>query len=239
MVPKMDDLLKLGQLQENLYDELELFLTESLQLNDVYDYIFCYMKKNKLEVIPNSYPVSVNVNNIIYHGCEKEKTIKRNDLITIDTCFMLNSSLVDGAKTFSIGTDKHRDILKVSKDVVTKSIAKIKEGFKVAELLTFIHEYVSLNGFYLFPDGIGHGITDIIHARPFISLSFYDDYSYKFKKGDIFTIEPLVLLQKDSVAENENGEGIVSEGNMSSQFEVTILIDDGGLPLVINKGLIK
>lgn len=235
----MNDLFKLGGLQELLYVELDSLVKEGIKLDFVHEFIFDFMVKNQLEVIPYSYPVSINVNNKVYHGCDKEIVLKKNDIVTIDTCFKLNSALIDGAKSFSVDSNKHDEILDVSKKVIIRSLEEIKEGFKVAELIKFVDEYVSLKGFYLFPHGLGHGISNVIHDRPFISMSYYDDYGYKFKRGDIFTLEPLIFLKKEKVVENEQGEGFVSKGNLSSQFEVTILIGDDGMPLVINSGLIK
>ena len=100
-------------------------------------------------------------------------------------------------------------------------------------------EYIDERGFYLYPDGMGHGIGEELHMRPFISLTDYTDFNYLFKPGDIFTLEPIVFLYKDSVSENILGEGLIESGNCSSQFEITIYIDLLGDVVVLNRALIN
>lgn len=234
----MSNLLEIGRIQEKLYREIDGLIVEGVKLSTISNKIIeCYSIYN-LEIIEDTEPVTINKNNIVYHNTDFSDSLKTNDIVTIDTCFKYCGDVVDGAKTYCLG-DKHKELLNVSKEVVISAAKIVQEGVKVSSLLNHISDYIAVRGYYLFPEGIGHGIGNNLHKHPYLSLKYYDDYSYTFKKGDYFTIEPIVFLFKDSVKEGDCNQGIISANNASSQFEVSIFIDNNGLVKIINGGLLK
>lgn len=234
----MNNLLRIGQIHEKLYREIDSLIIEGVKLSTISNMIMEFYSKNNLEIIKNTEPVTINKNNVIYHNTDFSDLIKFNDIVTIDTCFKYCGDVIDGAKTYCLG-DKYKELLNVSKEVVLSAIKIVQEGTKVSTLLNHISDYIALRGYYLFPEGIGHGLGENLHKHPYLSLKYYDDYSYAFKKGDYFTIEPIVFLFKDRVEKGDNNRGLISANNVSSQFEVSICIDNNGLAKIINGGLLK
>ena len=72
-----------------------------------------------------------------------------------------------------------------------------------------------------------------------MSLTNYIDFDYVFKIGDIFTIEPIIFDYPDDVYVNKLNEGVISEGNISSQIEITIYIEKKGGVHILNSGVLN
>lgn len=237
----MEDLLFAGNLNELYFAELDLILKEGTSLNDISDFTQVFFESNNISQIKNTIPLTLNVNNVVFHGRPGSRLLKTGDLITVDVCFESGKAKIDGAKSYIIGdaSFKIKELLDVSRNALEEVVKIIDEGVRVSHIVGFLSDYISLRGFYLFPGGIGHGIGNELHESPFFSLTDLKDFSYILKVGDIFTLEPIVMLYKEKVETNFLGEGIADESNISSQFEVTICIRGKGDIVVLNKALIK
>lgn len=235
------ELSVLGSLHEKLFEEIGVMLDIGTEVSSIYNLVERFLLENELEKIPSTEFLTVNINNVIYHGVASNSALENGDLITVDVCFMKDRYKIDGAKTYIIGKVDSADtkLVEASRGVILEAIKYLNVGVKVSELLRVISDYVGMRGYYLFPDGIGHGIGDQLHVKPFISLSYMDDFSYVFKPGDVFTIEPILFARKDEVEVNVLGEGCISNDNRSSQFEVTICFDSSGRPNILNSALLK
>lgn len=234
----MDELLVLGKLQENLYSAIDSLVKVGTKISLIHMEIENFYVEHNLEIIPKTNPVTINKNNIVYHDATFEGELNDGDILTVDTCFSYGGKVIDGAKTYTIGS-KYNGLRDVSRDVIIEVLNMLREGVKVSQVLNCISDYVSIRGYYLFPDGIGHGLSKKLHTNPYLSLNYFDDFRYVFKKGDYFTIEPIIFLYKDEVQEGRNKVAKISSNNVSSQFEVSVLIDSMGFPKVINSGLLK
>ncbi len=231
----------IGLLQESLFSELLNILKPGVVLYDISDFVMNYFDKNNIQEIPGTSSLTINVNNIVYHGQPCSNILKEGDLVTIDICFLWNREIIDGAKTFAIGnvsSDLER-LIKVNRESIIQCLSIIDVGTPLKKIIKKLSDFILGSGFYLYPCGMGHGIGDQLHERPYLSLTDYTDFDYIFKKGDIFTIEPVVFLYEDSIVENILGEGEIGVNNISSQFEVSIHIRDKGSIEILNIGLLN
>lgn len=235
------NLINIGKLQEALFCKLDTFVTEGVSLFDIDDFVQSYFIKNNCVQIENTQSVTINLNNIVYHGKPAGIKFKNGDIVTIDICFIWNEEKIDGAKTYTIGEVESgvEDLLYVSKSAVKAVVGIIDVGASVKEIIGFLSDYISIRGYYLFPSGLGHGIGRRLHERPFLTFNDFTDFNYLFKEGDLFTIEPIIMMFKEDVIENVIGEGIIGIGNLSSQFEITIYIKGKGDILILNNALIN
>lgn len=235
------DLIEGGKLQENLFSELKKKLKPKVSFFKIYDFISEYFKINMLEIIPGSIPVTINLNNIVYHGRPGSGCLQNGEVVTIDVCFSYKGLNIDGAATFPIGTvtnDVNR-LIEVNKALIKGVLDIIDVGVSVKQIIRFLSDYITEKGYFILPHGMGHGIGDLLHQKPLISLNDFTDFEYEFKQGDLFTIEPIILLRKDQVYENILGEGITSDHNISSQFEIMIYIQGSNSLKILNEGLLN
>lgn len=227
-------------LQENLFESIRKIVDIGLTTDEVYKLVEDYFTHHNISVIPNTIPVTININNIIYHDTPRGVVLKRDDILTIDICFEFDGSYIDGAVTFLVGEDQRKmKLIEFNRSMLLEVIGEIKEGSVVKDVLRSVSDKVGMEGYYLVPDGLGHGIGASLHVRPFLSLNDFTDFNYVLKRGDRFTLEPIILSKKESVCESPLGVGYVSKNNYSSQFEVTLLIGKNGELEVLNGALLK
>lgn len=212
-----------------------------VSFSDIFDFIQEFFDQYGLRAIDYTIPVTINLNNVVYHGVPGEGFLKGGDVVTVDVCFSFDGVKIDGASTFIIGDipDLVRELVSVSKAVVVEVSRIVDVGVSVKAILRYLSDYISNRGFYLLPHGMGHGIGAALHEVPFLSLNDFSDFNYIFKKGDVFTIEPIVLLHQDDIHENLIGEGVVDSENISSQFEITLFIEDIGIVHILNAALLN
>lgn len=237
----IDTYFHLGEIQCSIFNKIQSVLKKGTPLNDIKLLVEKEFLLNSLEVIAESYPVTLNLNSTVYHGRELSNVLASGDLLTVDICFKKNGLVIDGAKTFLIDSDDtlKREIVEVSREGLVKLTSYIEEGMTLSDIISFLDSYYSLRGYYLFPHGMGHGLGDPLHKRPFISLSYPEDFGYKIKKNEPLAIEPLIFKFKEDVKEDSSGAGYISALNFSSQFEVTLILDENGKVRVVNRGLLK
>lgn len=228
------------KLHENLFNEINKIVHEGLNVDEIYSFVENYFTYHRITVIPGTLPVTININHIVYHDTPNGVVLKNGDILTIDICFDLKGSLIDGAVTFVVGEDNSKEALvSFNKKMLLNVIRDIREGTVVKEVLRKISDLVAMQGYFLVPDGLGHGIGTSLHDSPFLSLNDFTDFNYILKRGDRFTLEPILLCNKESVCENSFGVGYVSKNNYSSQFEVTLQVGDNGELEVLNGALLK
>lgn len=235
----IDKIIELGEIQELIFDSINNLIFDGLKIVDISNVVNDNFKKWSLEVIPETLPLTININSIVYHNSNFNQSLIKEDLVTIDICFMKNGYIIDGAKTFEVETNNHSHFLDVARSSIYRALELIKKGERVGKILEALSTYIALNNYYLYPEGIGHGIGTNLHSKPYLSLTHYEEFKRVFKPGDVFTLEPILLLEKDKVIENSLGVGETSKNTLSAQFEVTVVIDEKGNPIVINEGLLK
>ncbi len=235
------NLIDIGKLQESLFAKLDIFIKEGVSLFDIDDFVESFFIEKFIIPIESTQPVTINLNNVVYHGRPTGVKLKNGDIVTIDICFNWNKENIDGAKTYIIGEVEAnvKELLDVSRGAINAVVGIIDIGTSVKDVISCLSDYIGIRGYYLFPSGLGHGIGLSLHERPFMSLNDFSDFNYLFKIGDLFTIEPIVMLFKEDVVQNVIGEGIVGLDNLSSQFEITIYIRGKGDIIILNNALIN
>ncbi|MBN2618373.1 MAG: aminopeptidase P family protein [Spirochaetales bacterium] len=228
-------------MHEKLFEVIDEMIVPKKSVFDIYDKIEDFFSKNDLEKIPNTIPVSINCNQIIYHGKPILYELKEGDVLIVDVCFSYNGILIDGAKTYVVGVSNRAAIKLINdnRNIIKELLTKIKADVLVKDVIKFLNSKINDMGYYLFPDGMGHGIGNTLHEPPFLSLNNLENFNWKFKPGDYFTIEPILFIKKEIPYENILGEGILSENNIASQFEVSVFINEKGEAQILNRALIN
>ncbi len=237
----LNDLFEAGRINSIILNEVGNNIKPGVFIDDLYSLVDTCFKRYQIKIIPNTTSASLNINNIIFHGLYSNKQLLKSDILTVDICFEYNGFLIDGAKTYSVDNLNYRNskIINYNKKMLNDVIKIIDAGVKVSTVLSFINEHVSKSDYYLYPDAMGHGIGKRLHASPLLSLTNYIDFDYVFKIGDIFTIEPIIFDYPDDVYVNKLNEGVISEGNISSQIEITIYIEKKGGVHILNSGVLN
>lgn len=183
----------------------------------------------------NGFPKSVctSVNNVVCHGIPGNYTLKDGDIINIDVTTILDGYYGDTSVTVPVGAigPKAQKLIKVTKKSLDLSIQSLKPGKFLNDCVgKIIEPYVNRFGYSVVKDLGGHGVGLNFHEDP---LVYHFDYPQKItlKPGMIFTIEPMINAGSDprvNVDPKDTWTVYTRTGNLSAQFEHTVLITDSG-----------
>jgi len=73
----------------------------------------------------------------------------------------------------------------------------------------------------------GHGIGELLHMPPLV-MHHYNDYAYRMKPGNVFTIEPIFLMRHGEYKMWKDNWTVLSPNNPSAQWEHMIAITETG-----------
>lgn len=187
----------------------------------------------------HGYPKSVctSINEVICHGIPKEQDILKNgDILKIDVSTILNGFFGDVCKTFPVGeiSSEAKNLLDVTQDCLNLGILQVKPENEFGMIGKSISSYAKSKGYSVVHQFAGHGTGLQFHEEPVIS---HDDSKYdysKMKSGMIFTIEPMINIGKPNaiIDENDKWTAKTIDGQLSAQFEHTVLVTDFGVEVL-------
>ena len=143
------------------------------------------------------------------HAIPTERTIKQNDIITIDMGCKIKGYCSDMTRTIFIGQPKKekKRVYNLVLDNQEKSLREMKDGASIKDIAKIVTSNFSLQGYDLV-HSLGHGVGLDIHEAPFIR----EANDSTLKENMVVTNEP----------------GIYIPGNFGVRIEDTILITKEG-----------
>ena len=143
------------------------------------------------------------------HAIPTERTIKQNDIITIDMGCKIKGYCSDMTRTIFIGrpTEEQKRVYNFVLDNQEKSLREMKDGASIKDIAKIVTSNFSLQGYDLV-HSLGHGVGLDIHEAPFIR----EANDSTLKENMVVTNEP----------------GIYIPGNFGVRIEDTILITKEG-----------
>lgn len=143
------------------------------------------------------------------HAIPTERTIKQNDIITIDMGCKIKGYCSDMTRTIFIGqpTEEQKRVYNLVLDNQEKSLREMKDGASIKDIAKIVTSNFSLQGYDLV-HSLGHGVGLDIHEAPFIR----EANDSTLKENMVVTNEP----------------GIYIPGNFGVRIEDTVLITKEG-----------
>jgi len=176
---------------------------------DVSDFILKEIIKKGLK--PSFFPIVAmgkNASNPHHKPCEEWYS----GFCVIDFGVRVNGYCSDMTRTVYVGTPNNKEVklYEMLLYVQKKCISKIKVGGSCKDLDAYARTLLGEHSVNMI-HSLGHGVGRLIHQLPKISSKF----NYRFKEGDIVTIEPGIYV-KDKF-------GIRIEDTISLYQGVTVL----------------
>lgn len=105
---------------------------------------------------------------VICHGIPDQRPLKDGDLCNVDITVYHNGFHGDLNETFFVGnvSDKHKDLVKVTYECLSKAIAIVKPGEKYREIGNVIQKHAQAHGYSVVRSYCGHGIHRLFHTAP-------------------------------------------------------------------------
>lgn len=185
----------------------------------------------------NGFPksVCVSLNEVICHGIPDGTVIKEGDIVNVDVTSILNGYYGDTSKMFLMGdcSEEAKKICQVSKNCLEIGIKATRPYGFIGDIGAAIQEYAHSQGCSVVEQFVGHGIGTRFHQEPQVPHFGRKGTGPQILPGMTFTIEPMINLGKKGVRVlKDNWTAVTIDGQLSAQYEHTLLITDTGVRIL-------
>ncbi len=191
----------------------------------------------------HGFPGSIcsSINNEVVHGIpSKTKIINDGDLLKVDTGAFYNGYHGDSCITICVGntSDKAIKLSKVAKEALMLGIRQIKPQNKLLDIAGAIEDYVKANGFSVVEDYTGHGVGRNLHEEPSVfNFRTNDLPNVTLREGMTIAVEPIINLGSKYCKTLRDGWTVITkDGNLSAQWEHTVLVTGNGFEILTDRG---
>ena len=180
----------------------------------------------------NNFPntLCISVNNQVVHGIPCDKPLLEGDIVSID-CGVINEGYFgDHAYTFKVGevTKEINELLDVTKQSLYKGIEVMIENNRIGDIGNAIQSYISLHGYGIVRELVGHGLGKNLHEEPEVPNYGRKGTGKSIKNGLVLAIEPMINLGTEKISLDNDGWTIVTLDNSpSAHFEHNIALING------------
>ena len=180
----------------------------------------------------NNFPntLCISVNNQVVHGIPCDKPLLEGDIVSID-CGVINEGYFgDHAYTFKVGevTKEINELLDVTKQSLYKGIEVMIENNRIGDIGNAIQSYISLHGYGIVRELVGHGLGRNLHEEPEVPNYGRKGTGKSIKNGLVLAIEPMINLGTEKISLDNDGWTIVTLDNSpSAHFEHNIALING------------
>jgi len=229
-----------GRLAVDILNHVEEYIKPGVTTNDINTMVEEYTKKNKALSAPLNYhgfPKSVctSVNNVICHGIPDDTVLKDGDIVNVDVTPILDRYFADASKTFFVGSPgkEAQKIVSVARECLRLGVLEVKPGNRIGDIGYAIQKYAEGHGCSVVREYVGHGVGFEFHEPPQVPHFGQKGQGIPLVPGMVFTIEPMINLGKHNLhVLSDNWTVVTDDGNLSAQFEQTVLVTDTGFAIL-------
>ena len=191
----------------------------------------------------HGFPGSIcsSINNEVVHGIpSKKKIINEGDLLKVDTGAFYNGYHGDSCITICVGntSDEAINLSNVAREALMLGIQQIKPQNKLLDIAGAIEDYVKSNGFSIVEDYTGHGVGRNLHEEPSVfNFRTNDLPNVTLREGMTIAVEPIVNFGTKYCKTLRDGWTVITkDGNLSAQWEHTVLVTKNGFEILTDRG---
>ncbi len=181
-----------------------------------------------------NYPKSscISINEVVCHGIPDQTAFKEGDIVKVDIATILDGYYGDNCATFSIGqiSNEAQELIDITKRCLELGIDEVQPGQPLNNIGKAITNYAQFKQHSVVYEYAGHGVGCEFHEAPNVSHAALRIPGPIMQPGWVFTIEPMINTGVPKTMLNEADGWTVStaDGNLSAQFEHTILVTENG-----------
>ena len=190
----------------------------------------------------HGFPSSIcsSINNEVVHGIpNKNKIIKDGDLVKIDTGAYLDGFHGDSCISICVGdvSKQAQKLSDVAFQALFAGLSKIKSGNTLLDIAGAIEDVVKSHGFSVVEDYTGHGVGRNLHEEPSVfNFRTNELPNVVLREGMTLAVEPIVNEgSKFCKTLNDKWTVITKDGNLSAQWEHTIVVMKDGIEILTDR----
>jgi len=180
----------------------------------------------------------VSINDEVVHGIPSNRTILKDDLVSLDLGVVCDGFYGDAAVTLAMGevvTPEVRKLLQVTEASLYRGIEAARDGNRVSDISHAVQVHVEKAGFSVVTQYVGHGIGRSLHEDPQVPNFGAPGRGPRLKEGMVLAIEPMVNMGKPGVRLlKDKWTAVTEDGQLSAHFEHTVCVTKTG-PVILTK----
>lgn len=173
----------------------------------------------------------ISINEETAHGIPGSRVIKPGDVVNIDVSAEKNGYFADTGGSFIVPPSNYlKDrLIDSTKLALAEACHSAKAGRPLNGIGKSIQKVAKQKGFKVIKNLCSHGIGRTLHDEPKEIPGYYEPRDRRtLHEGLVITIEPFLSTKSKFVAEADDGWALVAgKGNLSAQFEHTMVITKG------------
>lgn len=179
------------------------------------------------------YPATLctSVNEQVVHGIPSDKVIlKDGDIVSVDTCILLDGFHSDSAYTFPVGEVKPEtlQLMKTTKEALYNGIEEAQTGHRLGDIGFAIQNHCEKAGYSVIREFVGHGIGKEMHEAPEVCNYGRRGNGIVLKSGMTLAIEPMIALGKRNILIEEDGwTARMIDRKPAAHYELSVCVRDG------------
>lgn len=206
--------------------DLEIYISEKLAKYPDYKWPFKWY---------NSYPANLclSVNDCLVHGVPNKYILREWDLLKIDLGISYNRMITDAAISmvvwWSQTNPKAHKLIQITKNVLDKSLTKVRPGQSIYDYGRFVEWYVKSNWASVIYTLWWHGVWYKLHEDPFIfNYPEMRNRHNKFQKGMVVALEPILSYTSHDYIQMpwDKRSMFTKNWDLWSQWEYTVAVTE-------------
>lgn len=232
----IEGIRKAGRLALETLDLVETAIQIGMTTDDINTLVHDHTVKNGATPAPlgyRGYPksVCVSVNQVICHGIPGNRILRDGDIVNVDVTPVLDGYYADVNKTFFVGTPGPDaiKIVAVARECLNRGIMAVGPENRIGDIGFAIQSFAEKEGCSVVREFVGHGVGFDFHEPPQVPHHGHRGEGIRLIPGMVFTIEPMINLGAKELKILDDGwTAVTLDGNLSAQFEQTVLVTDQG-----------
>lgn len=182
----------------------------------------------------NPFPgnICVSINDETLHTIPTaDSVVKDGDLVKVDFGIIYKGYYTDHCVTVVVGdiSEREQQLWSVTKFAVEQAALAAHPGATTGDLGHKMYSIVSLAGFDVLKDYVGHGIGKNLHLSPEIPAYGNPGMGDELKTGQVICVEAQVVMGTDKTLIDKDGWTIrTADGEKSAMFEYMVYVGKDG-----------
>ncbi|WP_067067830.1 type I methionyl aminopeptidase [Roseateles chitosanitabidus] len=178
----------------------------------------------------------ISINEQAAHGIPGSRVIQKGDVVNVDVSAELGGYFADtgGTRIVPPTTPTKTQLVFAAQYALEQAMKEVKPGARLNRIGHAIERVAKAHKFKIIENLCSHGVGRALHEEPKTIPGYYDASDTRIlEEGMVITIEPFLSTKSRWVDEESDGWTLSGvKGNLSAQFEHTMIVTRGG-PLVV------
>lgn len=184
-----------------------------------------------------------SVNEQVVHGIPSDKQVlKDGDIVSVDSCILLNGYCSDSAYTFPVGevAPETLQLMRTTKESLYLGIEQAVTGKRLGDIGAAIQEHCEKAGYSVVREFVGHGIGREMHEEPEVCNYGRRGNGIVLKSGMTLAIEPMICLGRRNVIMEEDGwTARTADRKPAAHYELSVCVRNGKADILSTFDYIK